>query len=91
MRTAPVSGKGKVIEANKRSKEPKRTRERKNMSDYQVEVLLRPTKELVPHMPLMALAELAACWRQAPECEPLVRVVEEQISRYWAGLRRAAQ
>jgi hypothetical protein len=86
-----VSGKGKVIEANKRSKEPKRTRERKNMSGYQVEVLLRPTKELVPHMPLMALTELAACWRKAPECEPLVRIVEEQISRYWAGLRRAAQ
>ena len=61
------------------------------MSDYEVEVLLRATKELVPHMPLMALAELAACWRKAPECEPLVRVVEEQISRYWTGLGRAAQ
>lgn len=61
------------------------------MSDYEVEALLRPTKELVPHMPLMALAELAACWRKAPECERLVRIVEEQISRYWTGLRKAAQ
>src|SRR5436189_187604 len=46
------------------------------MSDYQVEALLRPTKELVPHMPLIALAELAACWRKAPECEPLFRNVD---------------
>ena len=61
------------------------------MSEYQVEALLCPTKELVPHMPLMALAELAAWWRKAPECEPLVRIVEEQISRYWAGLHRTAQ